>query len=269
VPARLRCTGALVPDSHFNSGVGYRLLATHKAVLTAGEHHAMNIGCNRCTYGRRSDLRCDIHGIAATSGTICRSYREPGQSHGNARKTHSLLVKLHPGVVYSIVQDTAGRSQIQASFLVTPVVRTEPSSDVGDVLSESHECLVRNIDDTTSPARIDCYESGLIILLMKDIRYAGREAGNVFEALRQIRLEMEKDGRIPLVNGSNRHAVISGMAIDMGRGYRIYLADPLSNEEWPVVDTFGNAQVTDPVFVDAQEAFKRDMFSKMGGNQSD
>lgn len=229
----------------------------------------MNIGCNRCTYGRRSDLRCDIHGVAATSGTICRSYREPGQSHGNGRKTHLLLGKLRPGVVYSIFQDTAVHTQIQASFLLTPVVRTEPAPDVGDALSESHECIVRNIDDTTNSARIDCYESGLIILLMKDIRYAGRDSWNAFEALNQIRLEMEKDGRIPLVNGANRHAVITGSAIEGSGGFQIYLVNPLDSEPFAVVDVFGSDHVTDPVFVDEQKAFKESFLKKLGGLATD
>lgn len=219
------------------------------------------VGCHRCTYGRRPDERCDVHGVATNSQMVCRSYREPGQSHGEAQKAYALLAKLQPGVVYSIIQNSAGRNLIRASFRVTPLLRNEPSPDVGDLLRESHEILVRNIDDATTPARIDCYESGLNVLLTTDVRYAGRDADNVFEALKQIRRDMEIDGRIPLINGANRHAVISGMAISMGLGYTIYLANPLTKEITSTVDTFGNDYVTDPVFVDEQEGFKDGFFN--------
>jgi hypothetical protein len=59
------------------------------------------------------------------------------------------------------------------------------------------------------------------------------------------------------------------MAISMGLGYTIYLADPLTSETSPPVDTFGNDFVTDPVFVDEQEAFKEDFQKKLGSVPTD
>ena len=55
----------------------------------------------------------------------------------------------------------------------------------------------------------------------------------------------------------------------MGLGYTIYLADPLTSETSPPVDTFGNDFVTDPVFVDEQEAFKEDFQKKLGSVPTD
>lgn len=147
-----------------------------------------------------------------------------------------------------------GGLAVRASYMVKQVVREEPVTALGDKLIESHQVDVLNIDGTTSPGRFDYYESGLLILAMKDLRYGAR--GDPFGALCDLRLDMEKDGRIPLVNGANRNAYITGMALDMGECFRIYLLGMRTAEGEPlIVDTFGCEHVSDPVFVDSQRAF--------------
>ena len=214
--------------------------------------------CITCTFGRCSDGLCDIHGTAVTRNLVCRAYRNAGQSHLDARAKYPLLEQLRPGRVYSIRIDKASAGQaVFARFKVDLVLREEPTPSVGDTVLDTFSVKVRNIDGSESPARIDCYESGLIILAMADVRYGSKGSGDAFHALQEIRQEMEIDGRIPLVNGANRHALVSGMAISMGGGYVVYLVcmgeSQDSNE---TAETFGTDLVTDPVFVAEQEAFK-------------
>ena len=84
---------------------------------------------------------------------------------------------------------------------------------------------------------------------------------DVFHALQQIREAMEIDGRIPLVNGANRHAIVSGMTRSMGGGYVVNLVSSDSRNN-TTADTFGTDLVTDPVFVVEQESFKDAWFKK-------
>ena len=211
--------------------------------------------CSSCTYGRRSDGLCDIHGTAVTSILVCRAYRKAGQSHLDVRAKYPLLEQLLPGRIYSITagKTTTGQS-VSAKFKIEPIPRTEPTPSVGDTVSHSFVVKVRNIDGSESPGRFDCYESGLVILAMADIRYGSEGSNDVFHALQQVRGAMEIDGRIPLVNAANRHAIVSGMTRSMGGGYVVNLvsSDSKSNT---TADTFGTDLVTDPVFVADQEAF--------------
>ena len=222
--------------------------------------------CKSCTYGRRSDGLCDIHGTAVTKNLICRTYRNVGQSHLDARATYPLLEQLSPGRVYSIKSDKANAGQfVSVKFQIEPLLREEPAPSVGDTVIDTFSVKVRNIDGSESPGRFDCYESSLIILVMADIRYASKGNGDAFHALQEIRQEMEIDGRIPLVNGANRHALVSGMAISMGGGYVVYLvgSDKSNQDGNTTAETFGTDLVTDPVFVAEQDAFKDAAFSQM------
>ena len=65
-----------------------------------------HICCDYCTYGRRRDGRCDIHGVETSPGILCRAFRPPGDSHTKVRKQFPLLLDLEPGVVYGIDNDT-------------------------------------------------------------------------------------------------------------------------------------------------------------------
>ena len=222
-------------------------------------HRIGTASCVSCTYGRRTDGVCDIHGTDVTANKICRTYRTPGQSHQESRSANALIEKLRPGYVYQIAAEksNASRKSIHALSRMVPIPRNEPSSELGDNLVDSFQFLVRNIDGSNSPARIDCYEHGLFILVMADIRYSNKTANDAFHALQEIRMEMEVDGRIPLVNGANRHAIVSGMAIDMGGGYVVYLANQSHDKEMVTAPTFGTDFVTDPVYVDAQKSYKQ------------
>ena len=144
--------------------------------------------CSTCTYGRRSDGLCDIHGTAVTNNLVCRTYRNAGQSHLDARGKYPLLDQLRPGRVYSIRTDkTSAGQSVSARFNIEPILREEPTPSVGDTVLNSFSVKVRNIDGSESPGRFDCYESGLVILAMADIRYGSEGSDDVFHALQQIR----------------------------------------------------------------------------------
>ena len=214
--------------------------------------------CNSCTYGRRPDGSCDIYGTPVTDELVCRAYRSAAQSHSEARSDHPLLEQLRPGLVYTTKAGRIDANQsISASYRTERILREEPTPKVGDTLRESHLVEVRNIDGSKSPGRFDCYQNGIIILALADIRYGSEMAGDEFNALVEIRQEMEIDGRMPLVNGANRHALVSGMALSMGEGFVVYLASfNLNQGSTTTAKTFGTEFVTDPVFVVEQQAFK-------------
>ena len=65
------------------------------------------ISCPYCTYSReyreKTDFgTCDIWGIECDPFTICRSFRNPRQSHRDAKAHWKLLKELEPGIVYYI-----------------------------------------------------------------------------------------------------------------------------------------------------------------------
>ncbi len=215
----------------------------------AGGESAL-IACTACTYGRGERGTCDIHGTPVTSANLCRSFRRPGQTHVQVRKEHPVVGCLKAGIVYTATRSEPGGGwTILAMSRLVSVDRKPTLIEPKDVLNETHDIMVLNIDGTESPGRFDCYESGLIVLTMKDVRY-WTKGGDAFSALRKIRVDMELDGRIPLVNGANRNAHVSGMAIQFAHGYRVYLNAP--SEEPLVADTFGTDHLTDPVFVAEQ-----------------
>jgi ADP-ribosylglycohydrolase len=176
-----------------------------------------------------------------------------------------LLEQLRPGLIYSIKAGKIDANRtLSASYKTERLIREESTTKVGDTLRESHLAMVRNIDGSESPGRFDCYESGLVILSMADIRYGNKRANDAFNALVEIRQAMEIDGRMPLVNGANRHAFVSGMAVSMGEGYVVYLASADKNQDaTTTAQTFGTEFVTDPVFVAEQQAFKEEWWKQM------
>ena len=188
--------------------------------------------CSSCAYGRRSDGLCDIHGTTVTKSLVCRAYRNAGQSHLDARGKYPLLEQLLPGRIYSIKQARQALvNQCPPSSKLNRFQERNRHRSVGDTVSHSFVVKVRNIDGSESPGRFDCYESGLVILAMADIRYGSQGSDDVFHALQQIREAMEIDGRIPLVNGANRHAIVSGMTISMGGGYVVNLVSSDSSKQ--------------------------------------
>lgn len=226
--------------------------------------------CMTCTYGRRRDGVCDIHGTEVSESQICRTYRLPGQSHQKSRSVNAVIEKLRPGYVYELAVAKFNEPQktIRALSKMAPILRKEPSLGLGDALIDSFHFQVRNIDGSNSPARIDCYGHGLFILVMADIRYSNKTPNDAFHALQEIRMEMEVDGRIPLVNGANRHAVVSGMAIDMGGGYVVSLANQPHDKKSVTVETFGTDLVTAPVYVAEQKAYKQHWIALTERNQT-
>jgi hypothetical protein len=61
-----------------------------------------HISCAYCTYNRRTPGTCDIFGVETNPFVLCRAFRKPRQSHGQARSDYPMLNDLLPGVVYGI-----------------------------------------------------------------------------------------------------------------------------------------------------------------------
>ena len=61
-----------------------------------------HICCDNCTYNRLRPGICDICGIETSPFLLCRAYRQPKQSHEQARAQWNILNKLEPGIVYEI-----------------------------------------------------------------------------------------------------------------------------------------------------------------------
>ena len=245
------------------SKVSTRAGAIHETHLDMNMSSDLPINCcTSCAFGRRDDRTCDIHGTEVSKQLICRSYRQAYETHTQARARVPFLRKLDPGVVYSIRQQADESNFIHASYKTTQLNRNEPAAAFGDTIFESYEISVKTIDGSIQPARIEGFDSGLMKLTMSDVRYAVGPAGNAFHTLMDMRREMEIDGRIPLVNGANRHALITGMAISMADGYRVYLISDSADGCNDIVDTFGNDRVTDPVYVHEQELFCEEYWKK-------
>jgi len=165
-------------------------------------------------------------------------------------------VNLRAGTVYEVeLTDQDHKVEIRATHVISPVVREEPATKLGDKWEKSYSVEVLSIDRRRSPARFDLYASGLLTLTMRDLRYAA--TGDPFDALNEIRKQMEVDGRIPLVNGANRNACITGMIYQFGEGAAIYLVEPDGKgSEALIVDPLAADHVTDPVSLSVQEEFQ-------------
>jgi hypothetical protein len=82
------------------------------------------------------------------------------------------------------------------------------------------------------------------------------EAFDYFEALCQIRRELEKSGWRPVCYGGSKSVYPSGMCRDMGRGlkaYRLQLGRPARLED--LVGIFESGPDVEPASVEEQRAF--------------
>ncbi len=77
--------------------------------------------CEYCTYNRLTPGTCDVFGIETGPFILCRSFRMPRQSHADARKHHAELMKLEPGVVYSISNSATEELSPRPAYRVAPV----------------------------------------------------------------------------------------------------------------------------------------------------
>jgi hypothetical protein len=84
------------------------------------------------------------------------------------------------------------------------------------------------------------------------------EAGDVFECLTRIRHQLDPLGYRLLVNGASRHVWASGMARDMGGGWRAYrLTTGKQAQIEDLVEVLAPAPESDVASVEDQEAFMR------------
>lgn len=181
--------------------------------------------CPSCSFGRALQRLCDIFGTQVKDDRVCRAYRRPAESHTQARAAHPILARLHPGIVYEVESEAeGGATMYRAVHSIVTVRREEPATALDDKWELGHAIEVLNIDGSRSPAQLNLYESGLLILTMRDLRYAA--TGDPWSAIQEVRAQMALDGRIPLVNGSNRTACITGMAWQFGGSKKIYIAEP-------------------------------------------
>jgi hypothetical protein len=85
------------------------------------------------------------------------------------------------------------------------------------------------------------------------------EADDFFDALCQIRLELEKEKLIPFCYGASLNVYPSGMARDMGAGKRAYklkIGEPATTKN--LVNIFAEGPDIIPVFVAVQKNFFKD-----------
>jgi hypothetical protein len=93
------------------------------------------------------------------------------------------------------------------------------------------------------------------------LQYPGGElravACDYFEALCQIRHELEEIGQRPVCYGSSRHVYPSGMSRGMGarglKAYRLHLGQQAKNAD--LVEIFAVGSDVEPVSVEEQRAF--------------
>jgi hypothetical protein len=78
-------------------------------------------------------------------------------------------------------------------------------------------------------------------------------ADNLFHALCKFRLELEEEGYTLLCNGARKDAYPSRMALDMGRGKKLYLHKPGVQSGWAdLVDVLDEAVADQVCFVSEQ-----------------
>jgi hypothetical protein len=93
------------------------------------------------------------------------------------------------------------------------------------------------------------------------LRWDGGEVSaadwNFFEALRRVREQLTPLGLLPDCYGASRKVILTGMAADMGSGWRIYRAEigrPLSRDD--LVSILDSGPDVEPVSVEEQKAFQ-------------
>ncbi len=83
---------------------------------------------------------------------------------------------------------------------------------------------------------------------------------NFFESLKRVREQLAVLGLYPVCYGASRNIVITGMAIDMGLGMRIYKGAKLNTfpTRNQLVHLFESGEDVEPVSVEEQEEFRRE-----------
>ncbi|KJH73404.1 hypothetical protein [Aliterella atlantica] len=83
---------------------------------------------------------------------------------------------------------------------------------------------------------------------------------NFFESFKQVRQQLALLGLYPLCYGASRNIVITGMAIDMGLGMKIYKGATLNTfpTRNQLVGLFDFGDDVEPVSVEEQEAFRQE-----------
>jgi hypothetical protein len=94
------------------------------------------------------------------------------------------------------------------------------------------------------------------------------EASDYFEAMCQIRLELEKAGWRPVCFGSSRNVYPSGMCRDMGGGlkaYKLQLGHPAKLAD--LVTIFDSGPDVEPTSVEEQRQFFDRWLQSLGGSK--
>ncbi len=84
-------------------------------------------------------------------------------------------------------------------------------------------------------------------------------AFNFFESFKLVRKRLALEALYPMCYGSNRNIVVTGMAIDMGLGLKIYKGVKLGSfpTRKQLVSLFASGEDIEPVSVEEQEEFQR------------
>ncbi len=105
------------------------------------------------------------------------------------------------------------------------------------------------------------------LTLTRDRKSYSAVGGDFFACLSRVRMQLEQDDLLPLVNGANRDCYPSGMARDMGFGFQVYrlqIGVPMGDLD-QLVETFADDAITDTVTVEDQERFYARWQRSFGG----
>ncbi len=89
-----------------------------------------------------------------------------------------------------------------------------------------------------------------------------------FESFKQVRKRLAVQRLLPLCYGASRRVIITGMAIDMGLGRRIYRVNQEGEQFRPVVDIFKTGEDVEPVSVEEQEQFQAEWWELERGRRA-
>ena len=129
-------------------------------------------------------------------------------------------------------------------------------------------------DKNKLPATIDCFQgiywedfenkrgySECRITLKWKNNEINAFSSDFFVAFEQIREKLANDSIYPLCYGASRNIIVTGMALSMGQGLRVYRVTPDGTLNWEeLVSIFEYGDDVEPVFPQEQHTFQQEFF---------
>ncbi len=142
-------------------------------------------------------------------------------------------------------------------------------ADVPERSFGQREICLRNIHGQLLPATVDLgcrdwQENGRRTDCRITLKWTGGEIEcvdwNFFESFKRVREKLAALSLYPMCYGASLNIVVTGMAIDMGLGMKIYKGGKLNTfpTRNQLVDLFAFGEDVEPVLVEEQEEFQRE-----------